>query len=248
LLKLNRSFVHSAKKIVVLSPALLIIAFIISDYVTYPNSRSQNLNVTLNMLPLIIFVFIFALQRRQDNAFAVILQTSYFIYLYGVLYNAVFLIPYTDILLSMANSNLSQVISSNLEQFQNMYNFYGATIGINLIPFRKFIDYSLHHRQVVGNLAMLFPLGFYLPLLYKRIHSFKKVLLVSLLVAVTIELTQLIFTFLTPVGSFYFRAFDVDDIILNTAGACVGYLLYLHLAKIYGKAIKRNRTSSEPNS
>ena len=72
-------------------------------------------------------------------------------------------------------------------------------------------------RQIVGNFVMLLPLGIFLPLLYKRISGFFGVFLVSLLVSATIELLQLVTSF---------RSADVDDIFLNTIGACTGFLIY----------------------
>ncbi|MBH9968516.1 VanZ family protein [Bacillus enclensis] len=53
-----------------------------------------------------------------------------------------------------------------------------------------------------------------LPLLLKRFRSFKKVVLASLCLSLTFELTQLLFNF----GSF-----DVDDLTLNTFGGILGY-------------------------
>jgi glycopeptide antibiotics resistance protein len=64
---------------------------------------------------------------------------------------------------------------------------------------------------------MLLPLGIFLPLLYRRISNFFLLLLVSFLVSTTIELLQLITSF---------RSADVDDVFLNTLGACIGFLIY----------------------
>jgi len=75
----------------------------------------------------------------------------------------------------------------------------------------------LSDKQVVGNFIMLLPLGIYLPLLYNRLNNFFLVLLLSLLVAVTIELLQL---------ATRFRSADVDDVILNTSGSLLGFALF----------------------
>jgi len=77
--------------------------------------------------------------------------------------------------------------------------------------------YSLGDKQVLGNFVMLLPLGIYLPLLYKRLRGFFPVLLVSLFVSIFIEFLQLITRY---------RSVDIDDVLLNTVGACVGYLLF----------------------
>lgn len=87
---------------------------------------------------------------------------------------------------------------------------------INLQPFLMFKQFQLASTQVVGNIVMLLPLGIYMPLLFPK-PGFFKVFAVCLLASVLIELMQLV----TNV-----RSTDIDDVILNTSGAVVGYLLY----------------------
>ena len=72
---------------------------------------------------------------------------------------------------------------------------------------------------------MLLPLGIYLPQLYKKISSFIPVLLVSMLVAILIEALQLATSY---------RSVDIDDVLLNTTGAVIGFILY----KIISSLIK----------
>jgi len=69
-------------------------------------------------------------------------------------------------------------------------------------------------------LVMLLPLGIYIPLLFPKLSGFFRVFLICLLVSVSIELMQLI----TSV-----RSTDIDDVILNTSGVAVGYLIYIFL-------------------
>jgi len=57
-------------------------------------------------------------------------------------------------------------------------------------------------------------MGAFLPVLFKKLRKFRWVILVCFSETVAAELLQLIFI----LGSF-----DVDDIILNTAGAAAGY-------------------------
>jgi glycopeptide antibiotics resistance protein len=88
---------------------------------------------------------------------------------------------------------------------------------VNLELFKIFSIYKISNTQIIGNLVMLLPLGIYLPFLYKRISGFFGVALIAFLVACTIEGLQLITSF---------RSADVDDILLNTLGACIGFLAY----------------------
>ena len=88
---------------------------------------------------------------------------------------------------------------------------------INLHPFLMFKQFQIGSTQVVGNLVMLLPLGIYIPLLYPKFPGFLKVFIICLFVSISIELMQLI----TSV-----RSTDIDDVILNTSGAIIGYVLY----------------------
>ena len=92
--------------------------------------------------------------------------------------------------------------------------------NVNLRAFQMFRIYSTLDKQVVGNFIMLLPLGIYLPLLYKRLRRFSgfvAVLFICLFVSIGIELLQLITSY---------RSADIDDVILNTLGGCLGFIIY----------------------
>ncbi len=75
--------------------------------------------------------------------------------------------------------------------------------------------------QFFLNFLLLMPLGFFLRYLFR--FSFLAVLVASLLMSLSFEVTQL-----TGIYGLYpcpYRVFDVDDLILNTAGSLVGYLI-----------------------
>ena len=99
-------------------------------------------------------------------------------------------------------------------------------VHYNLKPFaeiRRFLTYreALGIRYVIvnlaGNVLAFIPLGFFPPLLYHVMRKMRRVLLLGFLVSLMVETTQLS----AGVGSF-----DVDDIILNTCGTVIGFLLY----------------------
>lgn len=71
--------------------------------------------------------------------------------------------------------------------------------------------------HVIGNMIWFFPLGILGPLLFPRLRKCGRLLLLALLLSGAIELGQWCFS--TGVS-------DVDDIILNTAGAALGWLLW----------------------
>jgi glycopeptide antibiotics resistance protein len=80
---------------------------------------------------------------------------------------------------------------------------------------------------------MFVPTGIVLPVLYKRLDNFFKVVGTGFLISLSIEILQL---------PFADRASDVDDLIMNTLGVATGYVIYMivRYAKSLGKQ-KANR-------
>jgi len=105
---------------------------------------------------------------------------------------------------------------------------YGTS---NYTPFKEMFRYdvgsNLFIKNVLGNILLFTPLGFYAGYYTKS----KKVIPIFIIVALssaTVEFTQL------NIG----RTFDIDDIILNTVGGLLGSLLYKfgnHLPKFTKK-------------
>ena len=103
----------------------------------------------------------------------------------------------------------------------------------NFIPFKIFYDSYISHIKygnytyfiisLLGNIVLFIPYGFLLPILYKV--KGKYVVLLGLSLSLFIELFQL----------FLPRWTDIDDIILNTFGTFIGYLLYKYYVKIYNR-------------
>ena len=77
--------------------------------------------------------------------------------------------------------------------------------------------------NIIGNVVLFVPFGFLFSLIYSKggLKHQKKTLwvtlLVSILLCLLIELLQLV----TKVG-----VFDVDDIIMNTTGTLIGYIVF----------------------
>ena len=91
---------------------------------------------------------------------------------------------------------------------------------INLRPFERLFDYYYRRDfiwNVFGNAALFVPTGIILPVLYRSLDSFWKVVLAGAFISLCVEILQL------PLAS---RSSDVDDLILNTLGVIAGYLIY----------------------
>ena len=111
--------------------------------------------------------------------------------------------------------------------------------SVNLVPPRTAAgiirDFpGLVIQQLVGNVVLFVPLGILLPLLSTRCRRFAMTAAVGLSASVGIELVQLALL-LTLAAR---RSVDVDDVILNLAGACIGYLVWRG-AHAFARAIAR---------
>lgn len=113
---------------------------------------------------------------------------------------------------------------------KDIFKYYMENL-FNIIPFRIIVmlikDYINGNISlfvllinILGNFIAFMPFAFFLPILFKKQNNFKTFTLTLLVIVLTIELLQ----FITLSG-----VLDIDDIILNTSGAC---LMFLILKKI----------------
>ncbi|NJQ00402.1 VanZ family protein [Streptomyces sp. PLAI1-29] len=85
-------------------------------------------------------------------------------------------------------------------------------------------------KQIGGNIVLGVPFGVLLPVLLPKARGLLRVAVLTALAMVLVELVQ---------GSLVQgRAFDIDDVILNTTGALLGYLL---LGRRLGRAVHPHR-------
>lgn len=107
-----------------------------------------------------------------------------------------------------------------------LYNLFAA-IGsmertISIIPFKSLLDMINNNisvtrilENILGNIAIFIPFGLLLPIVQK--DKSKKIILYGLFTSALIEIIQYVFA----LGSS-----DIDDLMLNTLGTVIGYLLY----------------------
>ncbi len=111
---------------------------------------------------------------------------------------------------------------------ENYWNDF--TQKINLIPMHTIVGFWENLQgggrthaiiNLVGNVIMLVPLGFFIPCVFRKAGTFRRSMLYALITIVCIEIIQLV----TLLGSL-----DIDDLILNMLGAAIGYWLYRLIA------------------
>lgn len=92
---------------------------------------------------------------------------------------------------------------------------------------RDFFGFEIVAVNILGNILAFMPFGFMLPLLNRRYRGFFRMAFLSILFSLTIETLQMLY----KVG-----IFDVDDILMNSIGSILGYLLFALCHKIYRKS------------
>jgi glycopeptide antibiotics resistance protein len=98
----------------------------------------------------------------------------------------------------------------------------GQVVTNNVMPFATIriyldnLDSAFWLSQAVGNVLLLLPVGLFGPLALPWLGRWWRVLLVATAFSVCIELIQL---------GIPDRSADVDDVLLNTVGAMLGYVL-----------------------
>ncbi|MEK5230595.1 VanZ family protein [Lysinibacillus sp. FSL K6-0232] len=107
-----------------------------------------------------------------------------------------------------------------------LFDYSSWRITTNFVPFEtilRYINYSQYFNwdiiiiNLLGNLFIFTPMGFLLPLLSKKFRKAWVVICLGFLSSLAVETIQFIFT----VGSA-----DIDDLILNSIGAWLGYIAY----------------------
>lgn len=103
----------------------------------------------------------------------------------------------------------------------------------NLVPFLEIRRFWIYRNQVgtfamlsniFGNVVGFIPFGLIPPIISRNSRSFFFITFSGLTLSLFVEVTQLI----SRAG-----CFDVDDLILNTLGTAIGYILFAIAHKIY---------------
>ncbi|BBF44101.1 VanZ family protein [Lachnospiraceae bacterium KM106-2] len=108
---------------------------------------------------------------------------------------------------------------------------YGRTIGTGIyrynleplkeikrfIQYRQLIGWESFIVNILGNIFAFSPFGFFLPMLCRKTRHWFHITLLSFELSLCIETLQLA----TKLG-----IFDVDDLIMNTIGGLVGYIIF----------------------
>lgn len=148
--------------------------------------------------------------------------------------------------LSLASLIVFIIYISVLIYFVFFSDRYGRLEGYseyryNLTPFmeiHRYLEYSDYFTwenlitNLAGNILVFSPMGILIPIFMKRRVGILYIGGASFLLSFFIETVQLVF----KIG-----VFDVDDLMMNTAGGLIGYLVYRISQTVYRFYLKKKK-------
>lgn len=163
--------------------------------------------------------------KKRKTLVYLLFFTLFFIYLYKVF-------DYT--LFQFQSLILLKHFVPNL-----MLNGIAAGKSVNLIPFSTLTRGDL--KTSLLNILLMIPFGFGLPFITSL--RMKQVVVSGALVSLTIELLQLVTGL---VANTTFRVADSNDVIFNTVGVAIGYIIFVGLIRFYRWVSRDWTTKTHP--
>ena len=155
-----------------------------------------------------------------------------------------------SVLLIVYSVYLAKVLDYTVFQFQSLIvlkhfvpglilNGQEAGKSVNVVPLVTLTGADL--KTSLLNILLMVPFGFGLPFIASL--RFKAVVAVGVLFSIAIELLQMITRL---VGGVTFRIADVNDVLFNTIGVSIGYMLFVAFIHIYRHAFRNREISANP--
>lgn len=150
----------------------------------------------------LIYMFLVTMKKRKYRWGQFVLGTSFAVYFLCMIHLVFF------------------PIEINIGKYANLTPWYKS---INFIPLL-----TIDATTFLLNIIMLVPFGMYLPLLSSKYQTVKKAASIGLYISLSFEFTQLLIRILLGNG----RSTDINDVIANTLGTVLGFLIIRGLAKV----------------
>lgn len=168
------------------------------------------------MLAWILLWIIFNISKKKKGVkISFYTEITFFLfYSYVVAVLSLTIIPLPFDRLKMPNENGISIIPLEhiMKDLSNIYKWGPSPTKFN------FVQHSI--QNIFGNIILFIPLGIFLPLLSAKYRAFGRVIIFGALCSISIELTQFILRQFD-----IYRTVDIDDVILNTLGAILGFVI-----------------------
>jgi glycopeptide antibiotics resistance protein len=173
----------------------------------------------------LIWIGIILFLRLKKSRVYLVFFTVFYVYLVMVLYYTLFQFQ-SLILLKVFNPHL-------------ILNGQEAGKELNFIPLFALTPQDLQTSLL--NILLMVPFGLGMPFITN--YRMKKVVVLGLLFSVAIELMQWLTGYLAKMT---FRVADINDVIFNTIGVSIGYLLFVGFVWGYRRMPHNGKISANP--
>ena len=188
-----------------------------------------SIKIAIIVFPLITFIFtmpyIIFLYRKYGSIslFRTLIVYSFILYLITIYFLVILPLPKISDVAKYTTPYVQLIPFKFIVDFLNNTSLVINNVHTYILAMKETYFYT-----VIFNLFILVPFGIYLRYYFKC--SFKKTILLSFLLSLFFELTQISGLYLIYPRPY--RLFDVDDLIINTLGGIVGYAITPILSKI----------------
>lgn len=153
---------------------------------------------------------------------------GFIVYSFSVLWKVIILrliIRITEYIQADGPQHLNFVYSSPYNwETKQFFDFSQWQSNVNVRPFEMIVFYAkaeyvnpdIAMNNLLGNIILLLPLGVLLPFLFYKCKSLLTVITIAFCTSISVELLQ----FGLQIGMA-----DIDDVLLNTFGAAIGYFI-----------------------
>ena len=188
------------------------------------SSEYEKVSGILNIVTILLVgllwlgIVLFLRLKKKKSLVYLLFFTIFYVYLYKVL--DITLVQFQSLLL--------------LQHFVPglMLNGFSDGTNVNLIPLATLKLEDV--KTSLLNILFMMPFCFGLPFVTN--FRFKKVVIAGLLFSIAIELLQLVTGFMANTT---FRVADINDLIFNTVGVAIGYILFAQFVIVY-RRVSRN--------
>ncbi|WP_274309291.1 VanZ family protein [Solibacillus daqui] len=163
-------------------------------------------------LPFYMVIRMLYMRKQNKNWPREIVMMLFFLYCVSIFSQTIIPNFYIDegrIIFDTSNA----FIRSNFTPLTTIHLYYDQLDG----PIAQIAFYNL-----VGNIVLFIPFGFFIPLLWKKLRSWRKMHIIAFGIPLFIECTQY----------FIGRSIDVDDVLLNAIAIVLGFVMYKVLHRL----------------
>jgi len=86
-----------------------------------------------------------------------------------------------------------------------------------------YVDKRIVLTNLLGNIMVFLPLGYLLPLLWKKFRHGLIIVMLSTFLSMSIEIIQ---------GYLRIGVLDIDDVLLNVLGGLIGYIIFVLVERL----------------